>query len=235
MHLEIILEDDDIIAINKLSGLLVHRTALAASEKKEFAVQILRDQIGQRVYPAHRLDRPTSGILLFSKKEEVLPLLKKQFENKTVHKSYLAIVRGIPAEKTFTVDQGLKNERSGKIQDAVTHFQVLDSSEIPYDTTGRYPTSRYSLLLAKPETGRTHQIRRHLAHKRHYILGDKKHGNNKQNSFFEKQFGLQNLLLHAHKLEFNHPISNEKITLKAEIPVHFRTILKDLNLSDQVL
>lgn len=235
MHLEILFEDDDIIAINKPSGLLVHRTALAASEKKEFAVQILRDQIGQRVYPAHRLDRPTSGILLFSKKEEVLPLLKKQFENKTVHKSYLAIVRGIPAEKTFTVDQGLKNERSGKIQDAVTHFQVLDSSEIPYDTTGRYPTSRYSLLLAKPETGRTHQIRRHLAHKRHYILGDKKHGNNKQNSFFEKQFGLQNLLLHAHKLELNHPISNEKITLKAEIPVHFRTILKELNLSDQVL
>lgn len=228
MQLEIIYQDSSLIAINKPSGLLVHRTKLAAEEKTEFAVQILRDQIGQRVYPVHRLDRPTSGVLLFALDETLLPELKRQFADREVSKTYWAIARGIPREENFLIDQGLKNERSGKIQEAITDFRLIQSFEIPFDTTGRYPTSRYSLLEAYPKTGRTHQIRRHLAHARHYIVGDKKHGNNKQNHFFQAQFGLDHLLLHGQKLEIFHPVLQKKLVLEAEIPVHFRTILDQL-------
>lgn len=199
-----------------------------AAEELVSCLQILRDQIGQRVYPAHRLDRPTSGILLFSKQEEILPQLNSQFSDRSIEKDYLAIVRGIPQEKEALIDHPLPNIKSGKLQEARTHYEVLEESEIPFNSTGRYPTSRYSLLLLKPETGRTHQIRRHLAHIRHYIIGDKKHGDNKQNIFFQKQFGLDNLLLHAFELKFIHPVNNRKIHLQAPIPLHFRTIMNEL-------
>ncbi|UZD23585.1 pseudouridine synthase [Algoriphagus halophytocola] len=224
--LEILFEDEYLIAINKPSGLLVHRTSIAA-EETVFALQMLRDQIGQHVSPVHRLDRPTSGVLLFSKKEEILPLLKEQFAERSVKKTYLAIVRGIPTVKAGMIDYPLKSERSGRLQEAQTYYSVLAEAEIPFDTTGRYPTSRYSLLEVKPETGRTHQIRRHLAHLRHYIIGDKKHGDNKQNQFFEKQFGMENLLLHAKTLRFSHPIGKEEILVEASLPNHFQeTIVK---------
>lgn len=234
MPLEILFEDEYLIAINKPSGLLVHRTSIAADETV-FALQLLRDQIGQHVSPVHRLDRPTSGVLLFSKKEEILPLLKVQFADRSVQKTYLAIVRGIPAEKSRIIDHPLTSERSNKLQEAQTHYRVLAEAEIPFDTTGRYPTSRYSLLELKPETGRTHQIRRHLAHLRHYILGDKKHGDNKQNQFFGKQFGMENLLLHARKLEFKHPVSQEAITVLATIPAHFEKTIFDLGWTNRHL
>ncbi|MDF2157858.1 pseudouridine synthase [Algoriphagus sp. CAU 1675] len=228
--LEIIYQDEFLVAINKPAGLLVHRTKIAAEEQVEFAVQKLRDQIGQRVYPAHRLDRPTSGVLLFSKQAELLPFLKVQFAERLVTKHYLALVRGIPAQVTGVIDHPLKNERSGKLQEAKTEYQVLETTEIPFDTTGRYPTSRYSLVMLKPETGRTHQIRRHLAHLRHYIIGDKKHGNNKQNQFFEKQFGLTKLLLHSYQLEFIHPVTQKHNVLNASLSGHFRETLLDLGI-----
>lgn len=228
--LEILYEDDDLIAINKPSGLLVHRTSIAA-EETVFAVQMLRDQIGQRVSPVHRLDRPTSGVLLFSKKAETLPFLKAQFMDRTVKKTYLALVRGIPQVKEALIDYPLTTERSNKKQEARTAYRLLSECEIPFDTTGRYPTSRYSMLELKPETGRTHQIRRHLAHLRHYIIGDKKHGDNKQNQFFEKQFGLNNLLLHAVELEFELPATNKRILIKAPVPVHFEKIMQELDLN----
>lgn len=230
MELEILFEDEYLIAINKPSGLLVHRTSIAADETV-FALQMLRDQISQHVSPVHRLDRPTSGVLLFSKKEEILPMLKEQFADRSIQKTYLAIVRGIPSVKSDVIDYPLKSERSGRMQEAQTFYKVLEEAEIPFDTTGRYPTSRYSLLELKPETGRTHQIRRHLAHLRHYILGDKKHGDNKQNQFFEKQFGMGNLLLHARKLEFTHPKSKEKIVVLASLPSHFQKTINDLGWS----
>lgn len=230
--LEILFEDEYLIAINKPSGLLVHRTSIAADETV-FALQLLRYQIGQHVSPAHRLDRPTSGVLLFSKKEEILPLLKEQFAARSVQKTYLAIARGIPASKSGLIDHPLTSERSNKLQEAQTHYKVLAEAEIPFDTTGRYPTSRYSLLELKPETGRTHQIRRHLAHLRHYIIGDKKHGDNKQNQFFSRQFGMENLLLHARELEISHPITSEKLKLTAPIPTHFAKTMENLGWTDK--
>ena len=228
--LNILFEDENLILIDKPAGLLVHRTGLAAGEDENALIQ-LRDQIGSWVSPVHRLDRATSGILLFAKNEEILPQLKARFMDREVRKFYLTVARGIPTEKEGLIDQALESERSKKLQEAQTKYRVLAESEIPFNSTGRYPTSRYSLLEMELLTGRTHQIRRHLAHVRHYIIGDRKHGDNKQNIFFEKQFGLQNLLLHAWKLSFQHPISEEKISLECPPPAHFRTILQDLGLN----
>ncbi|OOG72192.1 pseudouridine synthase [Algoriphagus sp. A40] len=225
--LNILFEDENIVLIDKPSGLLVHRTRQAFGED-ENALITLRDQIGSWVSPVHRLDRATSGILLFAKNEEILPQLKAQFMERSVEKSYLTIVRGIPAEKENLIDHPLTSERSNKLQEAQTRYRVLAESEIPFNSTGRYSTSRYSMLEVDLLTGRTHQIRRHLAHIRHYIIGDKKHGDNKQNIFFEKQFGLNNLLLHAWKLSLTHPVSGEKIALSCPPPAHFQKIMQDL-------
>lgn len=229
MILKILFEDEHLIAINKPSGLLVHRTAIAAHETV-FALQLLRDQIGQHVHPVHRLDRPTSGILLFAKSEAILPSLKLLFSERSIDKKYLTIVRGIPEIQVGSIDHPLKSERSGRLQEARTSFRVLATSEMPFNSTGRYPTSRYSLLEVEPETGRTHQIRRHMAHIRHYILGDKKHGDNKQNIFLEKQFGVKNLMLHAQYLSFIHPKTSEKVELSCTPPPHFLKLLQELEL-----
>jgi tRNA pseudouridine65 synthase len=225
--LNILFEDENLILIDKPAGLLVHRTRQAYGENENALIQ-LRDQIGSWVAPVHRLDRATSGALLFAKNEQILPELKAKFMEREVEKKYLTVVRGIPREKQGLIDHPLQSERSKKLQDAQTRFQVIAESEIPFNSTGRYPTSRYSLLEVQLLTGRTHQIRRHMAHIRHYILGDKKHGDNKQNIFFEQQFQLQNLLLHSWKLSFDHPISNKKITVTCPIPDHFRTIFSVL-------
>ncbi|HSF52911.1 MAG TPA: pseudouridine synthase [Algoriphagus sp.] len=225
--LDILFEDEHLVIIDKPAGLLVHRTRQAFGEEENALIQ-LRDQIGSWVSPVHRLDRATSGVLLFAKNEEILPLLKAQFMDRRVEKSYLTIVRGIPAEKESLIDHPLTSERSNKLQEAQTRYKVIAESEIPFNSTGRYPTSRYSLLEVDLMTGRTHQIRRHLAHIRHYIIGDKKHGDNKQNIFFEKQFNLKNLLLHAWKLTIKHPLTGEKIAVACPIPVHFQTIMQEL-------
>lgn len=226
--LDILFEDENLILIDKPAGLLVHRTRQAYGEDENALIQ-LRDQIGSWAAPVHRLDRATSGILLFAKNENILPVLKAQFMEREVQKFYWTIVRGIPKEKEGLIDHPLESERSKRLQEAQTKYRVLAEVEIPFNSTGRYPTSRYSLLEVELLTGRTHQIRRHLAHIRHYIIGDKKHGDNKQNIFFEKQFGLQNLLLHAGKISLNHPITSEKIKISCPPPVHFRTIMKILD------
>lgn len=225
--LDILFEDEHLIIIDKPAGLLVHRTRQAFGEEENALIQ-LRDQIGSWVAPVHRLDRATSGTLLFAKNEVILPLLKAQFSDRKVEKTYLSIVRGIPEAKENLIDHPLRSERSGKLQDAQTKYKVIAESEIPFNSTGRYPTSRYSMLEVDLLTGRTHQIRRHLAHIRYYIVGDKKHGDNKQNIFFEQQFGLTNLLLHAWKLSVINSLTGEKIAVSCPVPVHFRTIMHEL-------
>jgi len=226
--LDILFEDENLIIIDKPAGLLVHRTRQAFGEDENALIQ-LRDQIGSWVSPVHRLDRATSGTLLFAKKEEILPALKAKFMDRTVEKTYLCVVRGIPAIKEDLIDHPLTSERSSKLQEAQTRYKVIAESEIPFNSTGRYPTSRYALLEVDLLTGRTHQIRRHLAHIRHYIVGDKKHGDNKQNIFFDKQFGLTNLLLLSWKMGFTHPLTAEKISVTCPVPKHFGKIMADLN------
>lgn len=219
--LEIIYQDNHIVAINKPHGLLVHQSPMAR-DAQEFALQLLRDQLRKTVYPSHRLDRKTSGVLIFALDKATDKLMQQKFQNREVKKKYLALVRGFtPSE--MTIDYPLKNENE-VLQDAVTHFRTFKKFELnlPF---GKHPTSRYSLIEASPETGRMHQLRKHFAHIFHPIIGDRPHGCNKQNKFWLENFRMNTMLLHASELSFRHPHSGEFIEIKAAISKEFERVL----------
>ncbi|WP_313261377.1 pseudouridine synthase [Sphingobacterium sp.] len=224
--LEILFEDEDFVAINKPHGLLVHKSSIAA-DTSEFALQILRDQIGKKVYPAHRLDRKTAGVLLFSLNKEMDSAIQTAFSQNLIKKEYLAVLRG-HTDPEGTIDYPLKKE-NGTIQEALTHYQTLATTEIDLPF-GKFPTSRYSLVLAKPETGRMHQLRRHFAHIFHPIIGDRPHGCNKQNKLWKDTFQHDTMLLHAKSLAFSHPKTQENILIQAQIQPEFERALGILNI-----
>lgn len=224
--LEILFEDEDFVAINKPHGLLVHKSSIAA-DTSEFALQILRDQIGKKVYPAHRLDRKTAGVLLFSLNKEMDSAIQTAFSQNLIKKEYLAVLRG-HTDPEGTIDYPLKKE-NGTIQEALTHYQTLATTEIDLPF-GKFPTSRYSLVLAKPETGRMHQLRRHFVHIFHPIIGDRPHGCNKQNKLWKDTFQHDTMLLHAKSLAFSHPKTQENIFIQAQIQPEFERALGILNI-----
>ncbi|WP_020607303.1 pseudouridine synthase [Spirosoma spitsbergense] len=220
--LSILYQSDDLVAINKPHGLLVHRSPIA-SDATEFAVQLLRDQLGQRVYPVHRLDRKTGGVLLFALSESMNSVMQQQFMEGQVHKTYIAIVRGYTPDSQ-TIDYPLRNDETGVSQDAVTHIKTLQRTEIPLPL-GKHPTSRYSLVELTPTTGRMHQLRKHMAHILHPIIGDRPHGCNKQNKLFKENFEMNTMLLHAQQLTFRHPVSVEGISVIAPVQAEFARML----------
>ncbi len=226
MELDILFEDDFLVAIHKPAGLLVHRTKLA-KDATEFALQILRDQIDHKVFPVHRLDRKTSGVLLFAKDEETNRIMQTQFMEREVGKRYKAIVRGWTDDEG-TIDYALTNE-SGSEQEAVTHFKILLRSEINLPN-GKFPTARFSLVELNPETGRMHQLRKHLAHIFHPIIGDRPHGCNKQNKLFKEHFSMMEMMLHAEKLTFKHPKRGDDILIQSTIRGEFKRMLLELHL-----
>ncbi|WP_442587360.1 pseudouridine synthase [Pedobacter sp. AW31-3R] len=220
--LEIVYQDEHIIAINKPHGLLVHRSSIA-NDAKEFALQLLRDQVNRRVSPVHRLDRKTGGLLLFTFEKDVEVAMHQQFQNGAVQKKYLAIVRGFSPDMQ-DIDYPLAKE-NGNMQDAFTSFVTLDRAELPIPL-GQHPTSRYSLVEASPTTGRMHQLRKHFAHIFYPIIGDRKHGCNKQNRFFKEQWDMTTMLLHASELLFKHPVTQEEIHLKASVNQEFSRVMQ---------
>ncbi|RZK74115.1 MAG: pseudouridylate synthase [Pedobacter sp.] len=223
--LEIVYQDEHIIAINKPHGLLVHRSSIA-NDAKVFALQLLRDQVGRHVSPVHRLDRKTGGLLLFAFEKDVEIAMHQQFQNAQVQKKYLAVLRGHSPDQQ-DIDYPLAKE-NGTLQEAFTSFVTLKRSElqIPF---GKHSTSRYSLVEATPTTGRMHQLRRHFAHIFYPIIGDRKHGCNKQNRFFKETWEMTTMLLHASQLSFNHPVTGVPLTLNAEIGNEFRRVNELMN------
>jgi tRNA pseudouridine65 synthase len=213
MELEIIYEDDVLIAINKPHGLLVHRSRIA-TDATEFAVQILRDQIGGRhVYPVHRLDRKTSGVLLFAKTKEANQEVQLMFRERKVTKIYEAFVRGY-TDESGVVNYDLKT--NGKVQAAKTNYFTVCRYELPIASSG-FDTSRYSMVELRPETGRFHQLRKHMAHIFHPIIGDRPHGCNKQNKLWKYRFGMATMLLHARSLSLHFSdLSTVQITAKRQ-------------------
>jgi len=225
-YLEIIYQDDKLVAINKPHGLLVHRSPIAA-DASEFAMQMLRDQINAYVYPCHRLDRKTSGVLLFAKDKETLAEINNLFEERKVSKEYIAIVRGWTEDNTH-IDYALTNDR-GITQDAVTDLVTLDRSEINVPL-GKYTTQRYSLVKLTPKTGRYHQLRKHMAHLRNPIIGDRPHGCNKQNRLFKEKWNMMSMMLHAQKLDLPEPFD---INLQASYSKEFSRVLELVNLRNR--
>ena len=229
---EILYQDNDLIAINKPSGWLVHRSWL---DKHETVVvmQTLRDQIGQHVFPVHRLDRPTSGVLLFALSSEIARLMSEQFATKQIEKTYHAIVRGY-VEGEATIDYPLVEEldkiadkfsdSNKPAQDAVTTYRGISKIEVPIKV-GKFDTARYSFVELKPKTGRKHQLRRHMKHIFHPILGDSKHGDLHQNRAFAEFFFIKRLMLHASKLQITHPINHDPIIIEANLDQQWQDIL----------
>ncbi|WP_265675862.1 tRNA pseudouridine(65) synthase TruC [Vibrio qingdaonensis] len=220
--LEIVFRDEFLIAVNKPAGMLVHRSWLDKGETR-FVMQTLRDQIGQHVFPLHRLDRPTSGVLLFALSSDVASKAMPMFAEHKMEKTYHAIVRGW-IEEGDRLDYALKLEldkiadkfatQEKEAQPAVTVYEPLAQVEVPY-STGRFPTSRYGLVEMKPETGRKHQLRRHMHHLSHPIIGDTTHGDGKHNRLFRDHFSARRLMLHASSLKFTHPILETEIVINA--------------------
>lgn len=241
-EIEILYEDEHLVAIHKPAGLLVHRTYLARREKY-FAMLMTRDLVGCHVYPVHRLDRPTSGVLLFAKSSEIANKLCLQFENKQIEKHYLALVRGNVTD-SGTMDYALKEElddvadkfadKDKSAQQAVTTYQPLLNTEIPFQS-GRYPTSRYALMKLSPLTGRKHQLRRHMAHFRHPIIGDTTHGDGKQNKFMREHLQHNRLWLIAKKLTLTHPVTSERMSIETELESHWLEMFAKLGWANDEL
>lgn len=228
---ELLYQDEYLIAVNKPTGVTVHPTALDRTGSKTL-LHLVQDYLGRPVYPAHRLDRSVSGILVFALDRDTARGLANGFAAHAVVKTYLAIVRGY-TEEVGVVDYPLREEwpawvnRPSREQAAVTAYQRLAIRELPVAVSA-FPTTRYSLVTIAPQTGRRHQIRRHLAHLRHPIIGDVKHGEGRHNRFFRERFGCNRLLLAATELSFDHPIQGHSLTLTARIDVTFQHVVNKL-------
>lgn len=217
--LRLLHRDDHLIAIDKPPGLLVHRTGLDAGETR-FAVQLLRDQIGQPVWPVHRLDKGTSGVLLFALDAATASQLGRAFESgEGISKTYHAIVRGWPAEEGLIdhplrrLPDDMRTERE-EVQDSQTRFTTLERYELPLPYGG-FPATRCALVELQPLTGRRHQLRRHLKHIAHPIIGDATHGKGPLNRAVAGYLGVQRLWLHASGLALRHPFSGAALMLGA--------------------
>lgn len=220
--LDILYRDEYLIATNKPHGLLVHKSKIAA-DVEVFALQLLRDQVGQKVFPAHRIDRKTGGVLLFAFDKEIETAMQKQFAENRVAKKYLAIVRGHTDDRG-EIDYPLRKE-NGTLQDAFTAYQTLKRAEleVPF---GKHATSRYSLVEAAPTTGRMHQLRKHFAHIFHPIIGDRTHGCNKQNKLFKDKWAMETMLLHACSVEFMHPVTGQVVAINAPLQPEFKQVMQ---------
>lgn len=233
--LPVLYRDAALIAVHKPSGLLVHRSMLDRHETR-FALQIVRDQIGQRVYPTHRLDRGTSGVLLFALDPATAATVGAAFETQRIDKTYLAVVRGHPPE-TGCIDHALTRQYDdyefradapdAPPQEAITHYRRLGVVELPV-AVDRYPTSRYALLELKPETGRRHQIRRHLKHIAHPVVGDATYGKGRHNRFFAERFDCRRLLLACTEMRLQHPLTGAPLTLSAPLADDFAGVVAAL-------
>lgn len=233
--LPIIYRDDFLVAIYKPAGLLVHRSPIDKQETR-FAVQLLRDQLGQHVFPLHRLDRPTAGLLLFALDSGTASSMNRQLMANGMIKSYRALVRGY-VRGAGMVDYALKyrwdkyadadRTQSVPPQQAHTDYQPLAQYELPY-AVGRYSSVRYTWVALRPHTGRKHQLRRHMVHLRHPILGDTSHGDGKHNQFIRDEFGLRRLLLVCHSMGFYHPVSGKWLSIEAQVDSEIQQLLVSL-------
>jgi len=231
-QLEILYQDKYLVAINKPSGLLVHKSMIDRHEIY-FAMKMLRDQLGMWVYPIHRLDKPTSGVLLFALDSETARLMSEQFKEKLIQKIYIAVVRGYTEEKGL-IEHALsvKNDKIAdkraneekESQEAKTEYKRLATVELPH-AVGKYDKTRYSLVELIPYTGRKHQLRRHMKHLSHHILGDTKYGRGEHNKFIREKYNCHRLLLHAVELKIIHPYTNEELIIKAKVDDNFTLFL----------
>jgi len=209
LQLPVLYLDERLAVVNKPAGLMVHDSALARGET-EFAADILREQFGKPIFLIHRLDRATSGCLLLAFDREMASLLGKLLMAGEVEKDYLAICRGWPEPAAGVIDYPLDGGPGKPLKKpAITRYQRLATAELQ-QADARHESSRYALLCCSPETGRFRQIRRHLKHVSHHMIGDSSHGDGRHNRAF-RMLGVHRMLLHARRLSFQHPVGFQRI------------------------
>ncbi|MCZ6634126.1 MAG: pseudouridine synthase [bacterium] len=212
--LPILYQDDHYVAVDKPTGMFVHPTDLGRGQAS--CMVLLRNHLGQWVYPVHRLDRATSGVLIFALDQDAAGRMGRLFEQRLIQKTYLAVVRGYTLEQG-QIDYAYPADDAEEAVDAMTEYDREATVELPFPV-GRYDTARYSLVRVKPHTGRRHQIRRHFAHMDHPLVGDRNYGDHRHNRLFKEKFRLHRLLLMATELSFVHPYSDMPVCIQGGIP-----------------
>lgn len=232
-EIPVLYRDDHLIAVHKPAGMVVHPTDLAREETISLML-LVRRMARRRVWPVHRLDRPTSGLVLFALDREAAGELGRQLREHQVVKRYLAVVRGVPSDQT--IDYPLKELPLYRTEltraepfAAQTHLKRLAQVELPV-AVGRYPTSRYALVELTPVTGRRHQLRRHLKHIFHPIIGDTTYGDGVHNRFFREHLDSRRLLLCAVSLTVTHPHTTAPLTMTAPVEASFAEVLQQLGM-----
>jgi tRNA pseudouridine65 synthase len=222
--------DPWLVAVAKPPGLAVHRSEQVLDRAP--ALQRLRDQLGRWVYPVHRLDRGTSGVLLFALDSDTARAVGEALSRRDVDKRYLAVVRGFAPEHA-DIDYPLREHPDAPLLPARTTLRRLDTVTLPYPV-GRYPEARYSLVELRPHTGRLHQLRKHMAHLRHPIVGDVRHGEGRHNRLFRERLGVRRMLLHARALALPHPVTGQPLDLRAPLDLELAQLLAALGWADAV-
>ncbi|MCB9224141.1 MAG: pseudouridine synthase [Crocinitomicaceae bacterium] len=226
MSIEVVYEDADLLIVSKPNNLLVHHSYFSRNIDEESLVQLVRSQFGRELYPIHRLDRKTSGLLMFAKNNELVRVYQELLENNKIVKKYVALVRGF-TDDSGIIDSPIRAEDDTEYKDALSHYRTIERVEVdfPVDKFGK---ARYSLIELEPKTGRTHQLRKHMNKIAHPIIGDPKYGDRHHNHEFERRFGHTFLFLHARSLEFKSISTNELVSVKASFPVFWEVNLKEL-------
>ena len=230
MKVSICYEDDYIIAVTKPCNVLVHHSHMARNMDDELTLlDLLQDQYNHKYYPLHRLDRKTSGVILLAKMREHVSVFQDLFLQNKIQKTYFALVRGFSPESGL-IDSPVKGRDANVYKEALTTFKK--QNEITLNIAVHpYESSRYSLVELKPKTGRLHQLRIHLNKISHPIIGDPKYGDRFHNRMFETEFYCAKMFLHARKIEFIHPITNQNICVEASFPSHWLTVFERFNWS----
>jgi tRNA pseudouridine65 synthase len=227
--LRVLFADEYFVVVDKPAGLLVHRSAVDRSERRALLPQV-RAFVGARVHAVHRLDKGTSGAVVFARSAGAAAALSQLFREDRVDKRYLAIVRGWAPDEVV-VDHALADvadPRAGvaasEPRTAVTLVRALAQAEWAH-AVGRYATARYSLVECRPRSGRRHQIRRHLKHIRHPVIGDANYGDLRHNRFFREELGIGRLLLANVEIGFVHPFTGDAVRVLAPLDAAFRRAL----------
>ena len=229
MDIPILYQDDALVVVSKPNNILVHPSYYARNIKEPSLIELLSEVIDEKLYPVHRLDYKTSGVMILAKSSVNAAALQKQFEENTIQKVYYALVRGY-SDKKGKVDTPVKNPDTGKYKEALTNYSTLESVEVAI-AVQPYSMSRYSLVVLFPKTGRMHQLRKHMNKISHPIIGDHKYGNRHHNRMFEEELKYPNMFLHAYQISFRHPVTKEEVCINVTPPEFWLNAFKRLSIN----